>query len=62
MANKAALDGDKTKTVDYQVYCGPALGAFNQYVKGMDIESWEKRHIDGIAKLLMDNAIVFMEK
>ncbi len=40
-----ALEGDKEKVVDFQVHCGPALGAFNQWVKGTKLESWKMRHV-----------------
>nr|WIF20041.1 DisD427 [Sorangium cellulosum] len=39
--------------VDYQVQCGPAMGAFNQWVRDTDLESWRSRHVDVIAERLM---------
>ena len=48
-----ALSGNEERKVDYQVQCGPALGAFNQWVKGTDLESWKNRHVDEIAEKLM---------
>ncbi|MBZ9609911.1 ACP S-malonyltransferase [Clostridium estertheticum] len=53
-ATRLALSGDKDKVVDYQIFCGPALGAFNQWVKGSEYENWSNRHVDTIAKMLMD--------
>lgn len=49
-----ALAGDQDNSVDFQVYTGPALGAFNQWVKGTDLESWQNRHVDRIAQKLLD--------
>jgi trans-AT polyketide synthase, acyltransferase and oxidoreductase domains len=39
--------------VDFQVHCGPALGAFNQWVAGTELQSWRGRHVDQIAERLM---------
>lgn len=49
----AAFEGDESKRVDYQIHTGPALGAFNQWVKGTPLESWKNRHVDQIAEKLM---------
>ena len=50
---RLALSGSEESKVDYQVHCGPALGAFNQWVKGSDLENWNNRHVDEIGKKLM---------
>lgn len=55
-ATKAALEGEEKRKVDFQIFCGPALGAFNQWVKGSDIESWRNRHVDEIGLRLMECA------
>ncbi|MGJ7907990.1 PfaD family polyunsaturated fatty acid/polyketide biosynthesis protein [Actinopolyspora sp. H202] len=39
-----------------QVHTGPALGAFNQWVKGTHMESWRNRHPERIAVDLLRNA------
>jgi len=50
---EVALAGDETRKVDYQIHCGPALGAFNQWVKGTELEKWKNRHVDEIAEKLI---------
>jgi trans-AT polyketide synthase/acyltransferase/oxidoreductase domain-containing protein len=56
-STRLALSGDEKSRVDYQVHCGPALGAFNQWVKGTRFENWKERNVDKIAiKLLNDTA------
>jgi len=50
---RLALNGSQDQRVDYQVHCGPALGAFNRWVQGTDLQSWRKRHVDVIAERLM---------
>lgn len=50
---RLALTGSQDQRVDYQVHCGPALGAFNRWVQGTDLQSWRNRHVDVIAERLM---------
>ena len=50
---KLALAGEEKNRIDFQIHTGPALGAFNQWVKGTQLESWENRHVDLIAEKLM---------
>ncbi len=49
----AAMKGDLENKVNFQVHTGPALGAFNQWVKGTALENWRNRHVDEIGKKLM---------
>jgi trans-AT polyketide synthase, acyltransferase and oxidoreductase domains len=58
--NRLALRGDPVEKVDYQIHCGPAMGAFNQWVKGTDLENWRNRHVDGIAEHLMQATARFL--
>lgn len=60
--NRLALRGDPEGKVDYQIHCGPALGSFNQWVKGTPRESWRHRHVDEIAELLMKGAAGILEE
>jgi trans-AT polyketide synthase/acyltransferase/oxidoreductase domain-containing protein len=50
---RLALRGDKDDRVNYQVHTGPAIGAFNQWVKGSALDNWRNRHVDEIAEKLM---------
>ncbi|OPZ87073.1 MAG: Polyketide biosynthesis protein PksE [Firmicutes bacterium ADurb.Bin419] len=52
-AMKVAFTGDEDKRVDFQVYTGPALGAFNQWVKGTELEAWKNRKVAQIGEKLM---------
>lgn len=55
-STRLALDGSSLHKVDYQVHTGPALGAFNQLVRGTKLEGWRNRHVTEIAELLMCGA------
>jgi trans-AT polyketide synthase/acyltransferase/oxidoreductase domain-containing protein len=48
-----ALKGAPDREVDYQIHCGPALGAFNAWVQGTRLSDWRERHVDEIAERLM---------
>ena len=37
------IDGDVSRRLDYQIWCGPAMGAFNAWVKGSFLEKPENR-------------------
>lgn len=48
-----ALTGDPDREADYQIHCGPALGAFNAWVQGTRLSDWRERHVDEIAERIM---------
>lgn len=52
---RLAMKGITDQQTDYQIHCGSALGAFNQWVKGTPLENWRNRHVDEIAQKLMDD-------
>ncbi|MFF3227101.1 PfaD family polyunsaturated fatty acid/polyketide biosynthesis protein [Nocardia suismassiliense] len=49
----AAIEGDAGLAADFQIHCGPALGAFNEWVQGSALEDWRNRHVDTIADALL---------
>ena len=51
-----AREGDETRLRDYQIWCGPAMGAFNEWVKGSPLEALENRTVKQIALNLLDGA------
>jgi trans-AT polyketide synthase/acyltransferase/oxidoreductase domain-containing protein len=57
-----AFAGDEANRVDFQVHTGPALGAFNQWVKGTELESWRARHVDKIAERLMQETATLLSQ
>ncbi|WP_437675001.1 ACP S-malonyltransferase [Sorangium sp. So ce131] len=61
-SQRLAMEGDEGSRVDYQVHCGPALGAFNQWVKGTALASWRNRHVDEIAQELMRSTAEYLNQ
>jgi len=57
-----AQEGHLEHKSDYQIHCGPALGAFNQWVKGTSLESWRNRGVVDIAERIMRGAAEVMSK
>ncbi|WP_437802563.1 PfaD family polyunsaturated fatty acid/polyketide biosynthesis protein [Sorangium sp. So ce693] len=55
-STRLALRGSAEQKTDYQVQCGPAMAAFNEWVRSTPYESWRSRHVDSIAVLLMRGA------
>jgi len=56
------MEGKGDDRVNYQIQTGPALGSFNQWVKGTALEPWTARHVDDIAVRLMDAAAVHLNR
>ncbi|WP_209022161.1 ACP S-malonyltransferase [Pseudomonas fluorescens] len=59
-STRLAMTGSEAQRVDYQVHCGPSMGAFNQWVKGTDLEDWRSRHVDVVADRLMNAAAAYL--
>jgi PfaD family protein len=53
-----AKAGDPARKIDYQIWCGPAMGAFNHWVKGTFLEKSENRKIVTVAMNLLFGAAV----
>lgn len=60
--SRLAMRGSEDQKVDYQIHCGPAMGAFNQWVKGTELQSWRQRHIVDIAERLMQGTAALLNK
>ncbi len=55
-ASKWANEGVAGRTLDYQVWCGPAMGAFNAWVKGTFLELPSARDAVTITRNLLTGA------
>ena len=53
-----ANSGDPSRKIDYQIWCGPAMGAFNQWVKGSFLQPPENRNTVTVAMNLLFGASV----
>lgn len=51
-----AREGTPDRTADFQIWCGPAMGAFNEWVAGTPLEPVEARTVRQIALNLLEGA------
>jgi PfaD family protein len=58
MSSRWANSGDPARTVDYQIWCGPAMAAFNDWVRGSFLERPENRRVATIALNILYGAAV----
>jgi len=56
LSSRWAVNGDKNREMDYQIWCGPAMGAFNDWVQGTFLESTQNRHVVDVAMQLLTGA------
>jgi trans-AT polyketide synthase/acyltransferase/oxidoreductase domain-containing protein len=55
-SSRWANAGDPGRKVDYQVWCGPAMGAFNEWAKGTRLEDPRNRKAADVARCLLYGA------
>lgn len=60
-SSRWANSGEPTRVVDYQIWCGPAMGAFNEWVKGSFLEKPENRKAGVVALNLLHGASQLMQ-
>ncbi len=48
--------GEPARARDYQIWCGPSMGAFNQWARGGALEELDQRGVVDIAEALMQGA------
>jgi PfaD family protein len=53
-----ATSGEPSRGVDYQIWCGPAMAAFNEWVKGSFLEVAENRRVVTVALNILYGAAV----
>ena len=51
-----AKDGAEKRRMDYQVWCGPSMGAFNEWVSGSFLEAPERRQVVSVALNILHGA------
>jgi PfaD family protein len=60
MSSQWANGGDPARAVDYQVWCGPAMAAFNDWVRGSFLERPEERRVATVALNILYGAAVLI--
>lgn len=58
LSSRWAINGDPARRLDYQIWCGPAMGGFNAWVKDSYLEDLANRSIEQIGLNLLEGAAV----
>lgn len=56
LSSRWPIVGDQDRAVDYQIWCGPAMGSFNEWVAGSFLEPIENRTVAQIGLNLLEGA------
>jgi trans-AT polyketide synthase, acyltransferase and oxidoreductase domains len=62
LSSRWANAGEADRQLDYQVWCGPAMGAFNEWAKGGVLEAPAARTVTAVAKNLLFGACVHLRR
>lgn len=57
-SSRWAIAGEASRQADFQIWCGPAMGAFNEWAKGSHLEAAERRRAADVAFNLLYGAAV----
>jgi PfaD family protein len=58
LSSQWSIDGREDRRTDYQIWCGPAMGAFNAWTAGSFLAEPENRTVTQVAHNLMEGAAV----
>ncbi len=56
LASRWSNTGEKGREMDYQIWCGPCIGAFNSWVKDSYLEAVENRRVAHVAGHILNGA------
>jgi len=56
LSSNWANAGNPDRQLDYQIWCGPSMGSFNEWVKGSYLESYQNRKAADVAEQIMNGA------
>lgn len=58
LSSRWAIEGRPDRKMDYQIWCGPAMGSFNAWTRGSFLEDPARREVVQIALNLLEGAAV----
>ena len=62
LSSRWANAGDPERVMDYQVWCGPAMGAFNEWTRGSFLEQPQQRRVVVVAQNLLYGAALQLRR
>ena len=57
LSSNWANTGEQGREMDYQIWCGPAMGAFNDWARGSYLSQPENRRVVDVARHIMHGAL-----
>jgi PfaD family protein len=60
LSSRWSVIGEPGREMDYQIWCGPAMGSFNQWVKGSVLAAVENRKVVDLAMQILTGAAYLM--
>jgi len=58
LSSRWAITGEIKRRMDFQIWCGPGMGAFNQWTRGSFLEHPENRRVVDVAMNLLAGAAI----
>lgn len=58
LSSRWAIDGDPNRRLDYQIWCGPSMGAFNEWATDSFLAEPSNRTVGQVAMNLLEGAAV----
>ncbi|MFK7917915.1 MAG: PfaD family polyunsaturated fatty acid/polyketide biosynthesis protein [Ilumatobacter sp.] len=58
LSSRWSIEGASDRRLDYQIWCGPAMGAFNAWTAGSFLQAPENRTVGQVALNLLEGAAV----
>jgi len=56
LSSRWSVVGEAGREMDYQIWCGPAMGSFNEWVKGSYLEPVENRKVVDVVLQILNGA------
>ncbi|MFT7518244.1 MAG: trans-AT polyketide synthase/acyltransferase/oxidoreductase domain-containing protein [Kiritimatiellia bacterium] len=60
LSSRWAIAGDSSRRMDAQIWCGPAIGSFNEWTRGTFLQDPSERRVDVVAANLMAGAAAML--
>jgi trans-AT polyketide synthase, acyltransferase and oxidoreductase domains len=62
LATRWGITHQKGREMDYQIWCGPSMGAFNDWARGTDLEQPQNRRVAEVGRRLLEEAAYLYRK
>lgn len=57
LSSRWSRDGVEERKLDYQIWCGPSMGAFNEWARGTYLEDYQSRQVADVAWQLLKGCV-----